>query len=111
MQTMARESWTDDKLDLLNGKVDLRFEAVDRRFDAVDERFDRVDEKFKGIDRQFEEVDRRFGEVNRRLDSLISEVSRFDGKLDKLNRSLLYVLISSISISVTVAGLIVAVAH
>jgi archaellum component FlaC len=118
METMARESWTDDKLDLLSEKVDLRFEAVDRRFDAVDRRFDavdrrfdRVDEQFKGIDRQFEEVDRRFGEVNRRLDSLIIEMRGFDAKLDKLNRSLLYVLISSISISVTVAGLIAAVAH
>jgi uncharacterized coiled-coil DUF342 family protein len=57
MAVMARESWTDERLDHLS-------ERMNERFDRVDERFDRVDTEMK---LRFERVDERFTEVDRRL--------------------------------------------
>lgn len=84
-----RESWTDDRMDDLNGKVDgLRlemrtefkevrgemkeefaavrgemkagFDKLDERFDRISERFDRTDERFaKGLERIEERLDTR----------------------------------------------------
>jgi hypothetical protein len=77
-----RESWTDDRMDNLNGKVDglrleMRTEFKEVRgemkeefaavrgemkagFDKVDERFDRTDERFaKGLERIEERLDTR----------------------------------------------------
>jgi hypothetical protein len=53
MAVMAREAWTDERLD------DFR-EEVNRRFDEVDKRFDRVEAEMKS----------GFAEVNRRIDSM-----------------------------------------
>lgn len=39
MEAMARESWTDERLDYLNRRVNDGFELVDERFNQVDERF------------------------------------------------------------------------
>jgi hypothetical protein len=55
MQVMARESWTDERLDDLNAKVDRGFERVDRRFEQVDRRFEQVDEEFKAVRREIKE--------------------------------------------------------
>jgi len=70
METM-RESWTDDRLDDLNGKVDAfrretrtefaavrgemkeGFEKVDARFDKIDARFEKIDERFQVMDTKF----------------------------------------------------------
>lgn len=43
MAVMAREAWTDERLDDLKGDMNRRFDEVDRRFDEVDKRFDRVE--------------------------------------------------------------------
>jgi hypothetical protein len=56
MAVMARETWTDERLDDLKENVNRRFDAVDGRFDAVDRRFD--------------QVDRRLGSIDARLDSM-----------------------------------------
>ena len=52
---MARESWTDQRLDDLKGSMNERFDAVDRR---MDERFDRADSetklRFKQVEGQIE---------------------------------------------------------
>lgn len=53
---MARESWTDGRLDEFKESVNRRFDEVDRRFDEVDRRFDEVDRRFEEVDRRFEEV-------------------------------------------------------
>jgi anti-sigma factor RsiW len=45
----VRESWTDDRLDLLNEQVDRRFQGIDRRFDAVDRRLDRLEQTQQAI--------------------------------------------------------------
>lgn len=44
---MARDSWTDARLDDLNTKVDRGFEAVDQRFEQVDRRFERLEDDIK----------------------------------------------------------------
>jgi uncharacterized coiled-coil DUF342 family protein len=70
-----KQSWTDDRLDDLNGKVDVfrletrtefravRAEAKDE-FAAVREEmregFDKVDRRFDKIDARFEKMDERF---------------------------------------------------
>ncbi|HET7590881.1 MAG TPA: hypothetical protein VFK14_11955 [Solirubrobacterales bacterium] len=64
---VAREKWTDGRLDALDNKVDdglerlnsdikdlrwemnARFDKVDARFDRVDARFDKIDERFNRI--------------------------------------------------------------
>ena len=56
---MARETWTDERMDDLNAKVDRGFERVDRRFEKVDRRFERVEDEIK----EFR------AEMNRRLDA------------------------------------------
>jgi tetrahydromethanopterin S-methyltransferase subunit G len=66
-----RESWTDDRLDDLNGKVDaLRAEMKDE-FAAVrtemNDRFNKVDERFNKVDRRFERIDDRFQAMDARL--------------------------------------------
>lgn len=61
MQTM-RESWTDERLDDLNGRVSEGFRQVDERFGRVEgeirdlrnemnDRFDRVNERLDSIQR------------------------------------------------------------
>lgn len=49
MEAMARELWTDERLDDLNVRVDRGFGAVDRRFEAVDRRFDSVQREFVAL--------------------------------------------------------------
>jgi tetrahydromethanopterin S-methyltransferase subunit G len=77
-----RESWTDDRLDDLNGKVDAfrleartEFKAV--RADMKDEfaavraemkeGFDKVDERFDRVEHRFEKMEDRFAALNRTL--------------------------------------------
>jgi hypothetical protein len=43
MAVMAREAWTDARLDDFKENVNRRFDEVDKRFDQVDKRFDRVE--------------------------------------------------------------------
>jgi hypothetical protein len=66
MAVMARDSWTDARLDDLNTKVDHGFAAVDKRFEAVDKRFDKVDKRFERVEDDIKEFR---AEVNRRFDA------------------------------------------
>jgi septation ring formation regulator EzrA len=56
MVVMARESWTDGRLDEFKESVNRRFDEVDKRFDQVDKRFELVDKRFDQVDKQFAEV-------------------------------------------------------
>lgn len=56
MHVMARESWTDERLD----------EFAKR----IDERFDRVDERFNEVDAKFEQIDKRLDKIDGRLESM-----------------------------------------
>ena len=67
MAVMAREAWTDERLDDLSAHVDKRFDQVDRRFDQVDRRFDRVEADIREI--RGEAKDLR-SEMNARFDSM-----------------------------------------
>ncbi|MGN6587355.1 MAG: hypothetical protein ACTHKT_07785 [Solirubrobacterales bacterium] len=60
MAVMAREAWTDKRLD------DLK-ENVNERFDQVDQRFDRIE---KDIREMRVEMKAGFAEVNARIDSM-----------------------------------------
>jgi hypothetical protein len=62
MVAMARERWTDERLDKAFDRVDadlreLRvemrrgFEKIDKRFEQIDKRFERVDDKFDAMQR------------------------------------------------------------
>jgi hypothetical protein len=66
-----RESWTDDRLDDLNGKVDALRVEMKTEFAAVrsemDGRFDKVDDHFDKVDRRFERIDDRFQAMDARL--------------------------------------------
>jgi tetrahydromethanopterin S-methyltransferase subunit G len=53
MAVMAREAWTDERLDDLNKKVDDGFAEVDKRFDRVETR-----------------MERGFSDLNQRLDRM-----------------------------------------
>jgi len=60
MAVMAREAWTDERLDDFKENVNQRFDQVDKRFDQVDARFAKVESEMKA----------GFAEVNRRIDSM-----------------------------------------
>lgn len=51
METMVRESWTDERLDDLNEKVAQGFADSDKRFDKLE---DRVEALQKGMNLRFE---------------------------------------------------------
>lgn len=51
MAVMAREAWTDERLDDLKENVNRRFDEVDKRFDKMDARFDRMDARFDAMQR------------------------------------------------------------
>lgn len=56
MAVMAREAWTDERLDDLKENVNQRFDQVDKRFDEVDKRFDRVDKRFDRVEADIREL-------------------------------------------------------
>ncbi|HET7590360.1 MAG TPA: hypothetical protein VFK14_09315 [Solirubrobacterales bacterium] len=56
MAVMAREAWTDARLDDLKENVNQRFDEVDRRFDEVDRRFDQVDKRFDRVEADIREL-------------------------------------------------------
>jgi hypothetical protein len=60
MAVMAREAWTDERLD------DFK-ENVNQRFDEVDKRFDRVEDSITGFRR---EINFRFDAIDKRFDSM-----------------------------------------
>jgi hypothetical protein len=62
MAVMAREAWTDERLDDFRGEVNRRFDEVGKRFDRVEggmqdmrtemtTRFDAVDKRFDSMQR------------------------------------------------------------
>jgi hypothetical protein len=56
MVVMARESWTDGRLDEFKESVNRRFDEVDKRFDQVDKRFDQVDKQFAEVKGEIKEL-------------------------------------------------------
>jgi tetrahydromethanopterin S-methyltransferase subunit G len=56
MHVMARESWTDERLDEFGKRIDERFDRVDQRFNEVDAKFKDVDERLDKIDSRLESM-------------------------------------------------------
>jgi septal ring factor EnvC (AmiA/AmiB activator) len=63
MAVMAREDWTDARIDDFKETVNQRFDQVDKRFDQVDKRFDQVDKRFEQVDKRFDRVEADIGEL------------------------------------------------
>jgi archaellum component FlaC len=63
---MARESWTDARLDDLRAEMRREFIAVRAEVQAG---FDRVDKKLDKIDERFAQIDERFGKIDERFES------------------------------------------
>jgi len=80
-------------------QVDKRFEQVDKRFEQVDKRFEDMrqdfNKRFEQIDKRFEQVDKRFEQVEKRLDDLSNRMFQF--------------MIWSFGLTVSAAGIIIAV--
>jgi archaellum component FlaC len=76
MAVMAREAWTDERMDDLKENVNQRFDQVDKRFEQVDKRFDQVDKRFEQVDQRFDQVDKRFEQVDKRLDILQADMKQ-----------------------------------
>ena len=68
---MAREAWTDERLDDFKENVNQRFDEVDKRFDRLEgemgERFDKVDKRFEKVEG---ETKAGFAELHARFDSM-----------------------------------------
>jgi len=65
MAVMARDSWTDARLDDLNAKVDRGFETVDQRFERVDQRFEQIDQRFEQVEKRLDRIDDRLDGLHR----------------------------------------------
>jgi hypothetical protein len=53
---MARERWTDERLDDLAGAMRGGFDRVDRSFERVDRRFEQVDRNFERVHEDIREL-------------------------------------------------------
>ena len=71
MAVMAREAWTDERLDDLKENVNQRFDEVDKRFDRMEsgmnDRFDKVDKRFVSIEKNFDLIHQRFDSMQRTM--------------------------------------------
>jgi DNA anti-recombination protein RmuC len=91
MQTMTRETWTDERLDEFAKRID-------ERFDRVDERFDEVDAKFAQVDKRFEQVDKRFEQIDKRFEAM--QVAMATG-FEAVNRNMFIALVGICSVMIT----------
>ncbi len=68
---MARETWTDERLDDLNARVQKGFDEVKSEVkdlrQETNEGFARVDARFQGIDARFQGLDARFDALQRTM--------------------------------------------
>lgn len=92
---MAREDWTDERLDYFEKGVGDRFDGIrvevahlgrrmDERFDRVDERFKQIDAEFDRMDKRFEQVDKRFDHVDKRFDQVGKRFEQVDQRFDRV---------------------------
>ena len=94
MAVMARESWTDGRLDEFKESVNLRFDQVDKRFDKV-------------------ETDMRegFARVDKDLRELRGDLDRMHISLETMQRAMVQAVIAICGVMITgfvaLAGLMV----
>jgi flagellar capping protein FliD len=54
MEAMTRATWTDERMDDLNGRVDELGRRMDQQFERVDEKLEKMEDR---TSRQFERLD------------------------------------------------------
>jgi hypothetical protein len=62
-----RQTWSDDRLDVLNEKVDHGFRLVDERFKLVDQRFEQVEGRLDRIEHVVLRLDDRMERLEARM--------------------------------------------
>jgi chaperonin cofactor prefoldin len=90
--------------------MEKRFEQVDKRFESMqhnmDKRFEQVDKRIESLqhnmDRRFEQVERRFEQMDKRFEQMDK---RFDVLTVRIDRFMRW----SFGLTLTVAGIIIAV--
>ncbi|HWN72446.1 MAG TPA: hypothetical protein VNN15_01410 [Solirubrobacterales bacterium] len=79
---MARETWTDERIDDFKENVNERFDGVEKR---MDQRFDHVDREFQRVDKRFEQVDKRFDQVERKMSEGFAHV---EGEIKEMRQTM-----------------------
>jgi tetrahydromethanopterin S-methyltransferase subunit G len=88
MAVMAREAWTDERLDDLNTKVDKGFDEV------------------KGEIRDLRtEMNARFGAIEDRFNSIDGRFNSIEARLDGINRS---IVIGNVTMTASIVGALLA---
>jgi hypothetical protein len=89
MAVMARENWTDERLDYFEKGIGERFDGVKVEFTRLekrmDERFDRMDERFAMVDAEFTRVDKRFQRIETQM---TAGFARTDADIRELRQAL-----------------------
>ena len=107
-----RESWTDDRLDKLEGRVEERFNQVDECFRRVDERFDQMEERFNQADKRFDRIEGRFNQADKRFDRIEDRFERMENQTNDRLLALhrLIIQVGGGMIATLAAGLLAALA-
>ena len=92
---MAREKWTDERLDDLNGRMEKGFDEVKGEIRDVK---GEVRELRREMNSRFDSVDARFDSMGARFDSM---GARFDARFDSLQRTM---VLGFASMSATIVG-------
>ncbi len=92
MQTMPRETWTDDRMDDLVRRVDVGFDQVDRRFEQVDRRFDQVHADIRALQADVKLATREElkAEVAELRGEMVERFERAEGRADARTDAQLY---------------------
>jgi hypothetical protein len=98
MVVMARESWTDGRLDEFKESVNRRFDEVDKRFDQVDKRFELVDQRFDKV-----EADMKVGfdRVDKDIRELRGEISQIHITIGAMQRTMVQGVIAICGVMIT----------
>jgi hypothetical protein len=56
VEAMTRATWTDERMDDLNGRVDELARRMDQQFARIDRQFERVDRRFESIEGRLERM-------------------------------------------------------
>jgi CII-binding regulator of phage lambda lysogenization HflD len=67
MHVMARESWTDERLDEFGRRMDERFDRVDERFETARQDMKQVGARLDRVEDKMERVDSRLHSMNRTM--------------------------------------------
>lgn len=95
---MARESWTDGRLDEFKESVNQRFDEADKRFDQVDKRFELVDQRFDKVEADMKEG---FARIDKDIRELRGEISKIHITIGAMQRTMLQGVIAICGVMVT----------